>query len=71
MKHLLAVSSYGIKNAIAHNVLIDEKGQPWAIEYWHVYAKRHGCINLYEVKEYNSQTEMEILVDELISKKVK
>ena len=71
MKHLLAVSSYGIKNAIAHTVLTDEDGQPWAIEYWHVYAKRHGCINLYEVKEYNSQTEMEILVDELISKKVK
>lgn len=71
MKLSLSVSSYGIKNAIAHNVLIDEKGQPWAIEYWHVYAKRHGCINLYEVKEYNSQTEMEILVDELISRKVK
>lgn len=50
---------------------MDEKGQPWAIEYWHVYAKRHGCINLCEVKEYNSQPEMEVLVDELISRKVK
>lgn len=67
---LMSDSAYGIKNSIATNVLCDEKGQPWAIECFNIYAKRHECINLFEAVVYNSVKQIEVLVDALIEEKV-
>jgi len=55
-------SKYFIQNAVLTGLLRNEMGVIWAIEGFNVYARRHVCVNITELTQYNGAEDTATLI---------